>query len=133
MQWTYDAAVDALTIIFLPGRRSARTDELGTGMFCDYDRRGHPIAIEILDASTHFPARTLHALPIPEVMVPLSEASKTAGLDASTLRQQIRNRKLRATKHHREWWVKPADLQQYLDNRAPQGRRSEKRVRGKSH
>ncbi len=131
MQWTYDAAVDALTIIFLPGRHSARTDELGTGMFCDYDRKGHPVAIEILDASTHFPAKTLRALPLPEVMVPLAEASKTVGLDASTLRQQIRNKKLRATKHHREWWVRPADVQQYLDDRAPQGRRSEKIVERK--
>ncbi len=129
MQWTYDPAVDALTILFLPGRRSARTDELGTGMFCDYDRSGHPVAIEILDASTHFPAKTLRALPIPEAMLPLSEASKTVGLDASTLRQQIRNKRLRATKHHREWWVKPVDLAEYLENRAPQGRRSDKMMR----
>ncbi len=131
MQWTYDAAVDALTILLLPGRRSARTDEWGMGMFCDYDRMGHPVAIEILDASTHFPARTLRALPLPEVMVPLSEASRAAGLDPSTLRQQIRNKRLRATKHHREWWVKPADLELYLENRAPQGRRSDKSVKRK--
>ncbi len=95
MQWTYDAAVDALTILLLPGRRSARTDEWVMGMFCDYDRMGHPVSIEILDASTHFPARTLRALPLPEVMVPLSEASRAAGLDPSTLRQQIRNKRLR--------------------------------------
>lgn len=126
MNWTYDPAVDALTILFLPGRRSARTDELRSGMLCDYDRNGHPVSIEILDASRHFPAKELGNLPLPEVMVPLSEASRRVGLDASTLRQQIRRKRLRATKLHREWWVKPAELQEYLDNRAPQGRRSER-------
>lgn len=74
MKWTYDPAVDALTILFLPGRHSARTVELGSGMLCDFDRKGHPVAIEILDASRHFPSRELGNLQLPEVMVPLSEA-----------------------------------------------------------
>ena len=128
MKWTYDSAVDALTIQFLPGRRSARTEALKPGLLSDYDKRGHPISIEVLDASTHFPVRQLRNLPLPEPMVPLAEASKRIGLDASTLRQQIRNKRLRATKHHREWWVTPTDLQEYLDSRAPQGRRSDKKV-----
>lgn len=127
MKWTYDPAVDALTILFLPGRRSARTVELGSGMLCDYDRKGHPVAIEILDASRHFPTKELRNLQLPEVMVPLSEASKRAGLDASTLRHQIQRKRLRATKRHREWWVKPDALKDYLDKRAPQGRRSDKK------
>ena len=100
---------------------------MGPGILFDYDRNGHPISIEILDASRHFPARELQNLQLPEVMLPLSEASRRSGLDASTLRRQIRRRRLVATKHHREWWVKPAALQEYLDNRAPQGRRSNKK------
>jgi uncharacterized protein YuzE len=131
MRWSYDPQVDALTITLIPGRRSARTDELRPGMLCDIDRAGHPIAIEILDASSHFSRSSLSHLPLPQVMVPLSEASRSVGLDPATLRQQIRNRRLRATKHHREWWVRPAALKEYLDSRAPQGRRSSRKQSSK--
>jgi uncharacterized protein YuzE len=131
MRWSYDPQVDALTITLIPGRRSARTDELRPGMLCDVDRAGHPISIEILDASSHFSRSSLSHLPLPQVMVPLSEASRSVGLDPATLRQQIRNRRLRATKRHREWWVKPAALKAYLDSRAPQGRRSSRKQSAK--
>jgi len=124
MKWSYDPLVDALTIEFLPGRRSARTEEIEPGMLFDYDKAGHPLSLEILDASAHFPLKVLQALPLPEAMIPLSEASKRAGLDPATLRQQIHRKRLRATKHHREWWVDPAALKAYLASRAPQGRRS---------
>lgn len=124
MRWSYDPEVDALTITLIPGRQSARTEELRPGLLWDFDRAGHPVAIEILDASNHFPRESLSHLPLPQVMVPLSEASRSVGLDPATLRQQIRNRRLRAIKRHREWWVKPSALKEYLDSRAPQGRRS---------
>lgn len=124
MKWSYDPSVDALTIEFLPDRKPTRTEEVETGILFDYDRAGHPVSLEIIDASTHFPAKVLKALPLPEVMIPLSEASKRAGLDPATLRQQIHRKRLRATKHHREWWVDPAALNAYLASRAPQGRRS---------
>lgn len=124
MKWSYDPSVDALTIEFLPGRKSARTKEVEPGILVDYDKPGHPISLEIMDASTHFPFKVLNALPLPEAMIPLSEASRRTGLDAATLRQQIHRKRLRATKHHREWWVDPAALSTYLASRAPQGRRS---------
>ena len=41
------------------------------------DRAGHPVAIEILDASSHFSNRSLSRLPLPEAMVPLSEGLAT--------------------------------------------------------
>ena len=123
MKWTYDPSVDALTIEFLTDRKSARTEEIEPGMLFDYDKAGHPISLEILDASTHFPVKGLKALPLPEAMIPLSEASKRVGLDPATLRQQIHRKRLRATKHHREWWVDQAALEAYLSSRAPQGRR----------
>lgn len=123
MKWTYDPSVDALTIRFVTARKWARTEEVEPGILFDYDRAGHPISLEILDASTHFPAKSLRALPLPEVMVPLSEASRRVGLDPATLRQQIHRKRLRATKHHREWWVDPAALDAYMASRAPQGRR----------
>lgn len=131
MNWSYDPAVDALTITLISGRRPARTDELRPGILCDLDRAGHPVAIEILDASTHFSDRSLSQLPLPEAMLPLSEASRRAGLDPATLRQQIGRKRLRATKHHREWWIEPAALQEYLDSRAPQGRRSARKASAK--
>ena len=126
MKWSYDPSVDALTIQFLAGRKSAWTEEVKPGMLFDYDKAGHPIALEILDASTHFPAKTLKTLPLPEGMVPLTEASRRTGLDAATLRQQIHRKRLRAAKHHREWWVDPAALDDYLASRAPQGRRGDR-------
>lgn len=123
MQWTYDPSVDALTIQFLANRKSARVEEVEPGMLFDYDKGGHPVSLEIMDASTHFPLKELKALPLPEAMIPLSEASKRVGLDPATLRQQIHRKRLRATKHHREWWVDPRALEAYLADRAPQGRR----------
>jgi uncharacterized protein YuzE len=65
MEWTYDPSVDALTIIFLPGRRSARAEELRPGMICDFDAAGHPISIELLYASSHVPQKSLENLPLP--------------------------------------------------------------------
>lgn len=127
MQWTYDPSVDALTIMFAPGKRSSRTDEHRPGILIDYDLGGHPISVEVLDASTHFGKRDLLNLPLPQGMIPLSKAAKEAGLDPATLRQQIRRKRLKATKHHREWWIDKTALRAYLDNRAPQGRRSGKK------
>lgn len=124
MKWTYDPSVDALTITFLPGKRSARAEELRPGMICDYDTAGHPISIELLEASSHLPRKNLESLPLPGMMLTLSEASRRAGLDPATLRQQIHRKRLRATKRRREWWVDPSALQDYLDSRAPQGRRN---------
>ncbi|MBC7791453.1 MAG: DUF2283 domain-containing protein [Anaerolineae bacterium] len=124
MKWTYDPSVDALMITLLPGKRSKRAEELRPGLICDYDDAGHPISIELLEASSHLPLKNLESLPLPGVMLTLSEASRLAGLDAATLRQQIHNKRLRATKRRREWWVEPSALQEYLDSRAPQGRRN---------
>lgn len=126
MQWTYDPSVDALTIIFDTRKRSSRTDEHRSGILIDYDIEGHPISVEVLDASTHFGKRDLLNLPLPQGMIPLSKAAKEVGLDPATLRQQIRRKRLKATKHHREWWIDKTALRTYLDSRAPQGRRSRK-------
>ena len=96
MKWTYDPSVDALTIILLEGRASALTREVGAGLLWDFDRNGHPVSIEILDASVHFPVRQLNKLSPPDDVIPLSEAAKRIGLDVSTLRHQIRNKRLKA-------------------------------------
>jgi hypothetical protein len=96
-------------------------------MLVDSDRRGNPIAIEFLDASTQFPAVVLETLPLPKALLPLSDAAKRAALAPATLRQQIRNKRLAATKWRNEWWIEEGELKAYLDSRAPQGRRSHRK------
>lgn len=54
----------------------------------------------------------------------LAQASAECGLSASTLRVQIRNGRLAATKMGRDWIVARGDLLKYLAQRAPQGQRS---------
>ena len=43
----------------------------------------------------------------------LIEAAALLGLDPSTLRWQIRNRRIRATKKGRDWHVTPAEVERY--------------------
>lgn len=43
----------------------------------------------------------------------LQEAAGQLGLDASTLRHQIRNGRLKATKRGRDWWVTPSEVARY--------------------
>lgn len=124
MLWTYDPSVDALTILFSARKRAARTDEVRPGMLVDSDEHGRPIAIEFLDASTQFPTVVLESLPLPKAMIPLSDAADRAALAPATLRQQIRNQRIAATKWRNEWWIDERELAEYLKHRAPQGRRS---------
>ena len=57
----------------------------------------------------------------------LPQAAEEAGLSPGTLRVQIHNGRLEATKLGRDWVVTRAALRIYLDNRAPQGRRAKRR------
>lgn len=43
----------------------------------------------------------------------LLEAAASLGLTAATLRQQIANGKLRATKRGRDWWVTAGEVERY--------------------
>jgi excisionase family DNA binding protein len=45
--------------------------------------------------------------------VPLSDAAKDLGVAASTLRHQIRSRRLTATKIGRIWFVTPEEVERY--------------------
>ncbi len=127
MEWSYDRSVDALSITFIPNRESARTVEPIPGTLFDYDSAGHPIAVEVLDASRHFPKAALANLPLPVELISLTEAAKEIGLEPATLRQQILRKRITATKYHREWWISRKALDQYLASRAPQGRKSRRR------
>jgi len=116
-----------LTIVFAAKKRVARTDELRPGMLVDSDARGRMIAIEFLDASTQFKKTVLERLPLPKAMLPLTDAARRAALAPATLRQQIRNKRLVATKWRHEWWIDERELESYLARRAPQGRRSHRK------
>ena len=56
----------------------------------------------------------------------LTEAAASLGVAASTLRQQVRNGKLRASKLGRDWHVAPKEVERYrqesLGTRSPTGR-----------
>jgi len=45
--------------------------------------------------------------------MPLIEAAAKLGLKPSTLRHQIRNGKLAATKRGRDWYVRSAEVERY--------------------
>jgi excisionase family DNA binding protein len=45
--------------------------------------------------------------------VTLTEAAAFLGVTAATLRQQIANGKLRATKRGRDWWVTRREVDRY--------------------
>jgi len=45
--------------------------------------------------------------------VTLTEAAALLGVTAATLRQQIANGKLRATKRGRDWWVTRREVERY--------------------
>ncbi len=43
----------------------------------------------------------------------LTKAAASLGVTAATLRQQIANGKLRATKRGRDWWVTQGEVERY--------------------
>ena len=134
MRMTYDPDADALAVELLPGGRSARTVRIGPGQAVDLDAQGRLVTLEVLNASAHYDTTLLGALGSPAEELTLTAAAAESGLDASTLRHQILNGKLRGHKRGRDWLVMGADLMTYLENRAPQGRpgaqaRGERRTR----
>lgn len=125
----YDATVDALGIELTEGAKSAKTVRAGQGINLDYDKKGRLIAIEILDASFHMSKADLAALPTGAELLMLAEASRESGLSPSTLRVQLNAGRLKGIKRGRDWHVDATELWNYLESRAPQGRRSPREVR----
>jgi uncharacterized protein YuzE len=52
MKVIYDRETDTLSLIFAEGP-VAESDELREGLVVDYDRNGHIVSVEMLDASEH--------------------------------------------------------------------------------
>jgi uncharacterized protein YuzE len=127
MQATYDEEADALSVTLLPETVRKRTARIPGGILLHFDAADHLIELEILGASGHYPKTVLERLDSPAELLTIAEASKESGLDASTLRKQIANGKLKGMKKGPDWFVTRADLYTYLDNRAPSGRQARKK------
>jgi excisionase family DNA binding protein len=131
VQLRYDRTVDALAIEFAPDARSARTVRVAPGVNVDFDVWERLVCIEVLDASTRIPLSSLESLPSAADWLTLEEAAAESGLAPSTLRVQINNGRLAATKRGRDWLVDATALLNYLESRDTRGRpptrRSQKR------
>mgnify|MGYP001610150699 CR=1 FL=1 len=53
MKYTYDPMADAINILFKKGR-VAKTKEVSRGVMLDFDKKGTPLYLEILDVSKRF-------------------------------------------------------------------------------
>lgn len=129
---TYDPEADALAVELRRAIGRPTTKELSPDHHADFDTRGRLVALEILRASRHYGQAALEHLPSPVEWLTLAEASRESGLAADTLRVQINKGRLRAVKRGRDWLVAVHELWNYLESRAPQGRRSPReRVRAR--
>lgn len=111
---TYDPEVDAFALQLRNGKGRIVTREIAPGVYVDFDARDRIIALEILDASHHIPRANLKRLRSPTDYLTLREAAKESGLSPTTLRVQIRNGRIRATKKGRDWLINDTDLFNYL-------------------
>lgn len=117
MRGHYDRSVDALFIELRAGAKSVRTERVTDEVRVDFDREGHAIGVEVLNASWHMPLAMLSQLSTAAKSYTLVEASGVSGLSATTLRVQIHNRRIRATKRGRDWYVDATSLENYLESR----------------
>jgi len=127
MQTTYDKEADAMSITLLPDAERASTTRVALGILAHFDRDRHLIEVEILGASGQYPPAVLEQLGSPAELLTLADAAKRFGLARTTLRNQILNKKIPATKSGRDWVVTCADMLTYMDNRAPSGRPARKK------
>jgi excisionase family DNA binding protein len=111
---TYDPEVDAFALQLSHGKGHIRSREIAPGIYVDFDSADHIVALEILDASHHVPKANLKRLRSPAQDLTLREAAKESGLSPTTLRVQIRNGRIRATKKGRDWLINDTDLENYL-------------------
>jgi len=121
MKITYDPQADAISIDLVARARRHRTDRLAPGVLLHSDRKGRPVELEILMASTRYPKRELERIGSPVELLTLAQAGAEAKLAPATLRKQIHNDRLKAEKRGHDWLVSRAELINYLESRAPRG------------
>jgi excisionase family DNA binding protein len=144
-EFVYDPEHDTLTVWLAAEGRTARAVTHGQDCILDFDSRGGLMSVEILNASRYYSPAELRSHPLPtEEELTLAEAAAESGLSVETLRGQIRNGRLPATKRGRDWLVTGRALVAYAESRSPRGRmpasrkaararREQKKVRAASH
>jgi uncharacterized protein YuzE len=65
MKVIYDRETDTLSLVLADGP-VAESDELREGLVIDYDRHGHIVSVEVLDASEHVSEPTSIAFELKE-------------------------------------------------------------------
>lgn len=121
---TYDEDADALAFTLIPTGRTSRTIEVRPDLFVDLDASGAVLAVEVLRASAKYDPKTLKLLSTPGPLLTLTEAARLANLSPATIRKQIHNRRVPATKKGRDWFVTRQDILGYLASRSTRGRRA---------
>jgi uncharacterized protein YuzE len=113
----YDRTADAAYISIGKRRRVETTEHASHDVAVDFDRNGYVVGIEILNAREHF-GPDVNKLPKAVEELSLAEAAVRCDPPRSptTLRIQIHNGRLKATKRGRDWVVTAADLETYLES-----------------
>lgn len=127
MQVLYIASEDALSVIITQAERPI-SREIAPGVTGDFDQDGRLVALEILDASKRYPDADFNALPDGQEWLTLEEASVAAAeegetISPSTMRVQLKAKRLTGKKQGRDWLISRAGLWNYLESRSPAGRR----------
>jgi excisionase family DNA binding protein len=120
---TYDEDVDALAFNLIPTGKTAKTIEIRPDLYIDLDSSGAILAIEVLRASSKYDLSVLRNLPVPGPLITLTEAARILSISPATIRKQIHNRRVAATKQGRDWFVYKNDLLSYAKSRSHRGRR----------
>jgi uncharacterized protein YuzE len=112
----YDRQADAAYISVGRRRKVNTTEHASHHVAVDFDRNGYVVGIEILNARAHF-GPDIDKLPSAVEELSLAEAAARCRPPRSptTLRVQIRNGRLKATKRRRDWVVTAANLENYLE------------------
>ncbi|MCX6005383.1 MAG: DUF2283 domain-containing protein [Chloroflexi bacterium] len=113
----YEPEVDILNIYLKDAETSLNySSESKPGVILNYSADGGLSSIEVLDASTHYPASQLAACSVDE-LIDLKTASEISGIAPVTLRTQAERKRLWAIRLAGQWLTTSERLQQYLDSR----------------
>jgi len=113
----YEPEVDILNIYLRDAETSlGYSSEVKSGIILNYAADGGLSSIEVLDASTHYPASQLAACSVDE-LIDLKTASEISGIAPVTLRTQAERKRLWAIRLAGQWLTTRERLQQYLDSR----------------
>jgi uncharacterized protein YuzE len=118
MRMTDARSADALMINLDEGKERVNGAELPGGVgFIGLAADGSVVAIELLDASRHYPMSALAALGEDETVMSLADAAAIAGLTPLAMRKAVERGRLAAQKLGRDWVVTASSLTAYLNNR----------------